>query len=87
MPFFLPIILFYYSQKVRVTFILKRLFICGCIVQKVKYNPLVLSFAFEKKSFPKEKILFLTRVAPATSICMPQPTLVAHSDDLSTIGN
>ena len=41
-----------------VTFILKRQFICGCIValQKVKYNPLVLSFAFEKKSFPKGKV-------------------------------
>ena len=41
-----------------VTFILKRQYICGCIValQKVKYNPLVLSFAFEKKSFPKGKV-------------------------------
>ena len=55
----------YYSRLVYplfqfkdVTFILKRQFICGCIValQKVKYNPLVLSFAFEKKSFPKGKV-------------------------------
>ena len=40
-----------------VTFILKRRFICGCIValQKVKYNPLVLSFAFEKRVFQKRK--------------------------------
>ena len=53
----------------------------------MKYNPLVLSFAFEKKGFPKEKILFqqqLRRVAQATPICMPQLMLVAHSDDLST---
>ena len=41
-----------------VTFILKRQFICGCIValQKVKYNPLVLSLAFEKKSFSNVKV-------------------------------
>ena len=41
-----------------VTFILKRQFICGCIValQKVKYNPLVLSLAFEKKSFSNGKV-------------------------------
>ena len=65
--FFLPILKksAYYSSLVYplfqfkdVTFILKRQFICGCIValQKVKYNPLVLSFAFEKKSFPKGKV-------------------------------
>ena len=73
MLFFLPIILFdyilkksaYYSnlgyplfQFKDVTFILKRQFICGCIValQKVKYNPLVLSLAFEKNSFSNGKV-------------------------------
>ena len=63
-----------------VTFILKRQFICGCIValQKVKYNPLVLSFAFKKKSFPKEnfKILFQQQ--------LHEEGCTSNTDDLST---
>ena len=83
MLFVLPIILFDYSQKVSllfqfgvpiikdVTFILKGQFICGCIValQKVKYNPLVPSFAFEKKCFP-----IVTRLSNRCLATLPSET-------------
>ncbi len=63
-----------------IIFILKRQFLWLDWLQKVKYNPLVWSFAFEKKSFP-------TISAAADEGCTSNNNLHAsatQSDDLST---